>query len=308
MRPHQRQSRGVARILVDILARTSIDRDPPGFPDQSSMLPVVDPQVPEGDRELLRHADPAHLAHARTHTLRQLRRSRLHTSPQIHLYEHCQERAAKALTWVAKGAALGTLVPLAMAVLPVLIIGEMMPPGILLILAALGWGAAALSWWDFVQWTGLRWRPRVEPTAAAAHRNPGRFILPEDLGEEGRALVARADRLVDNAAVHEQIPDQLPVYWEHLWRLAENAAVHEQALGELTDKQALDEYVAAMTAHVDRLRARIERDLARAPAAVEAMEEDDAQAGAETARELRARIAGTRASINELTEPDEREP
>lgn len=52
------EPRGLARILVDRLARNSIRREPPGFPDPHGMLTVADPQVPTGDRELLRDQEP----------------------------------------------------------------------------------------------------------------------------------------------------------------------------------------------------------------------------------------------------------
>lgn len=302
MRPERHPPRSVARTLVDILARNSVHRDPPGSPDPHGMLTVVDPQVPESDRELLRYADPAHLAHARAHPLRQLRRSRWHAPDLPHLNDEEQARSAKSLSWAAKGAGLGTLIPLAMGALPVLTIGEMISLAPLAMIAACGWAMAALSWWDFIWRTGLRRRPRVESAAAAAHRHPSHFLLPQDLGEQGRALVARADRMIDNAQVHERIPDQAPVLWEHLWRLAEGVAAHERARCQGAEKEALAESWAVLERHVERLRVLIHQALDQAPAAEEAATVDTGPQDA--TRELRARMAGIEASINELGDPD----
>lgn len=305
MKPERPEWPTPGQRIIERIARNSIHHDPPGFPDQSGLLPVLDPQVPNQDRKLLRYTDPARLAHARSTPLRRLRRSRVYAPDLPGLGDQTRQEAGRDLSNAVKAAAAGTLGALALTALPHIatdVPPGLIPPGFILAVAGVGWFVAAVHTLMFAVRTGVRLRPTLDPVDAAAHRHPGRFLLSEDFGEDGRALVAAVDRMIDNAAVQDRLPDQVPLLEDHLWRIAEGAAAHHQARTQGADDEALAESWSALEKHVRELRAYIDRALANAPEASEI----DAGQGTDAARELRARIAGTEASINELTDPGER--
>lgn len=306
MKPERHERPTPGHRVIERLTRNSIHHDPPGFPDQSGMLPVVDPQVPAEDRKLLRYTDPARLAHTRSTPLHRLRGSRVYAPNLPGLGEQARQEAGRDLSNAAKAAAVGTLGALALTALPHIatdVPPDLIPPGFILAVAGIGWFVATVHTLMFVVRTGARLRRPWDPADAAAHRHPGQFLLPEDFGDDGRALVAEVDRMIDNAAVHNRIPDQVPMLEDHLWRIAEGTAAHHQAQMQGADDEALAESRAALEKHVRELRAYIDRALAEAPAAAEI---DAGQDTTDAARELRARIAGTEASINEFTNPRDR--
>lgn len=306
MKPKRHERPTPGQRIIERIARNSIHHDPPGFPDQSGMLPVLDPQVPDQDRKLLRYTDPARLAHARSTPLHRLRRSRVYAPLLVALNDQAHQEAGRDLSNAVKAAAAGTLGSLALTALPHLatdVPPGLIPPGFILAVAGVGWFVAAMHTLKFSIRTGARLRRPWDPSDAAAHRHPGRFLLPADFGEEGRALVAGVDRMIDNAAVQDRLPDQVPVLEDHLWRIAEGATAHHQAQMKGVDNEALAESWSALERHVAELRAYIDRALATAP---EASEIDAGPDTTDASRELRARIAGTEASISELTDPGER--
>lgn len=293
------------QLSLKRIARNSVLPLLPGSPDTSGLRPVVDPQVPEQDRELLRRSDPPRLAHVRNTPLRRLRRPRLRAPALLRMDNETRRAAAR--DWniaFAAGPACSIFSILPIGVMLMAPDGMLLPEAWLMCTAVvIGWLVAAGTTARFALHTGARLHPALDPADAAAHRHPGRFLLPEDLGPDGRALVAKVDELHQRVVGSHRIDGQGALVEEHLWRIAEGAAVHRQAQKQgIDEQQALDESWAALEKHARELEAYVDRTLAETPVVEEIDAEQDTT---DTARELRARIAGTEASIDELTGPEQ---
>lgn len=298
-------TRTIGQRVVERIARNSVPPATPDLTEQHAMMVIVDPQVPERDRDLLRYADHDRLAHTRTRPLDALRRPRVYAPRLPYLNDRDRQDAERSMSRALSMATTSTLISLALVALPHItdVLPEGVPLGVIIAVAGAGWFIAAGYALVFTARTGARLRSPLDPIDAAAHRHPGRFLVPQDFDEDGRSLVAEADWMVDNAQVHERIPDQIPVLEDHVWRIAEAAAAHAQARGQGADEEVLAQSRSALERHVSELRGYIDQALDNAP---ETGALDTGQGATEASNELRARLEGTEASIRELTDPGER--